>query len=321
VVLYTNFTAANGLDNRSDFAVGTNRAVTLNGAGLANSSTISVGGSLTASVTLNNGLYTQTAGASSLGNVSGTGSVNVSGGKLNATSIRQNTLAVSNNGLVTLATAGGPSIINNLTIAGPSAAVDLKNNALLIDYTGTSVADLTRALLASGYGTSGAHWTGPGIRSSTAAADPSLGLAIAEAADLLHISGTQTATFAGDTVDASTVLVRLAKLGDTNLDGKVTFGDFQRLELGYGQPNATWLTGDFNYDGVVNDLDFAVLYANYGQSLAGPAAPISAAELQALSVFANTVPEPSTLFWFAGTLLVLGRARRGRKVGGAHPTS
>ncbi len=274
------------------------------------------GGNLTATSTTNNGTYTQTGGTASLGNVTGTGLISVSSGTVAAKSIHQNSLSVSANAIVTLATNSGASVVKTLTLtggAGSTAAIDLGNNALIVDYSATSPVSDIRAAVISGYAAAdGPHWTGPGIRSSVAAADSSLGLAVAEASNILHISGTQTATFTGETVDATSVLVRLTKLGDTNLDGRVTFTDFQRLEAGFGQPGATWRTGDFNYDGVVDRADFALLYANYGTSLNGPPVPASAAELQGLSAFAADVPEPSAAvaILFAGAGVMLRRTRR-----------
>jgi hypothetical protein len=408
VILWTNFTAGDGLDNRAQFAVGTNRAVLLNGFGLTQDGAFSLsggtltasverigenadgafthaagpnnvsgnlyvgfaagrsgsyalqsgaanvsgtsyvgfngstgtfthtggthttgglvigaggsyslsGGALTAASTANGGAYAQSGGAASLGHVSGNGTIALSGGTLAAKTIRQSSLDVSGNGLVTLATNAGASVVRSLTVAsgsGMTAAVDLSNNTLLIDYSGNSVIGNVRALVASGYGTAAAHWTGPGVRSSAAAADPSLGVGVAEAADVLHLSGTQTASFLGETVDATTVLVRVTKLGDTNLNGVVDFGDFQRFERGFNRPGGTWYTGDFNNDGLVDRNDFVALYHNYGQSLPGtPAAPVSAAELNALAVFAASVPEPAGpgALGVAGAAAMLRRARR-----------
>lgn len=55
--------------------------------------------------------------------------------------------------------------------------------------------------------------------------------------------------------------------GDTNLDGKVTFGDYQRLEVGFGTANPSWANGDFDADGDVDFDDFMVLYGNYGKTV------------------------------------------------------
>lgn len=286
-----------GVDNQGNFSVAGNHVVSLNGSDLTNS-----------------GAYTQSGGSASLGKVSGSGTMAISGGTVLAKSIHQTSLSISNNAVVTLAVNGGASVVKSLSISSggsATAALDLGNNTLLVDYSGASVIGDIRAAVAAGYGTSAAHWTGAGIRSRGAAADPSLGIGVAEAANILHISGTQTASFAGETVDATTVLVRVTKLGDTNLDGMVTFGDFQRFEAGFGQSGATWRTGDFNYDGVVDRADFALLYANFGTALNGAPVPASAAEIEAMSVFAGSVPEPSVIM--GGVMVGMGAMLRRRR--------
>jgi hypothetical protein len=275
------------------------------------------GGSLTANATTNNGVYTQTGGAASLGNVSGTGAMSVSGGTVAAKAIRQDSLSILDHGIVTLTSDSGASVVKTLSIPGGSGAagsIDLGNNSLIVDYTGASAITDIRAAVIAGYAAGGVHWTGPGIRSSVAAADVSLGLGVVEAADVLHISGMQTAAFVGETVDATAVLIRLTRLGDTNLDGKVNFIDFQHLELGYGQPDATWRTGDFNYDGVVDRSDFALLYGNYGLTINGAPLAVSASELRGLDAFAAGVPEPASAMVIAlgGAAAMLRRTRRRR---------
>jgi hypothetical protein len=57
-------------------------------------------------------------------------------------------------------------------------------------------------------------------------------------------------------------------------DGKVTFADFQALELNFGKTSATWQTGDFTNDGKVDNADFNALRANFGADLSAAAAPV-----------------------------------------------
>src|SRR5207244_2582462 len=90
--------------------------------------------------------------------------------------------------------------------------LDLGNSHVIVDYTGASPIDSIRAALLLAY-TPTAHWTGNGLTSSTAAANSKLALGYAEASDALGISGVQTATFAGQSVDATSVLVRLTLNG------------------------------------------------------------------------------------------------------------
>ena len=69
-------------------------------------------------------------------------------------------------------------------------------------------------------------------------------------------------------MDDQTMLVETgasSKLGDANLDGKVSFLDFLSLATNFGkQTDAVWSEGDFNGDGQLSFLDFLVLAQNFG---------------------------------------------------------
>jgi len=192
----------------------------------------------------------------------------------------------------------GVLIARSLTTTG-GGQVDVGTNRLVVDYDGAAspLADMA-AMIKSGFNAGGAPWQGGGIVSSTAAANAAMGVGYAEAADVLRITSAQTATFGGQTVDATSVLVRLTRLGDADLDGEVGFADFQRLERGFGQSGQTWSSGDFNYDGQVDITDFKLLYANYGQT-----ADIAAAETVG-------VPEPSAITFICVTGMTLLRRQR-----------
>lgn len=88
--------------------------------------------------------------------------------------------------------------------------------------------------------------------------------------------------------------------GDANLDGEVTFADFQTLQSNFGGPGG-WGDGDFNGDGFITFADFQALQSNFNQSL-----------LDLAPSFAS-VPEPGT--WSlagigaAGLALAAGRGR------------
>ncbi|MDB5321644.1 MAG: yapH [Phycisphaerales bacterium] len=192
----------------------------------------------------------------------------------------------------------GMLIVRSLSATG-GGQLDLGNNRLVVDYDGSasSLADIA-AMIKSGFNVAGAHWQAGGIVSSVAAANPAMGVGYAEAADVLRIAGAQNATFGGQTVDATSVLVRLTRLGDADLDGEVGFGDFQRFERGFGLTGQTWSGGDFNYDGKVDIADFKLLFSNYGLTadLAG-ADPVG-------------VPEPGALWIIGPTGLMFLRRRR-----------
>ena len=72
-----------------------------------------------------------------------------------------------------------------------------------------------------------------------AEAHPDPGPVDAQLDATLGLSGTQTATWAGQTADATSVLVRYTLAGDTNLDGVSGRRPFQRLlARGVTRPSA-----------------------------------------------------------------------------------
>jgi hypothetical protein len=85
-------------------------------------------------------------------------------------------------------------------------------------------------------------------------------LAIAEISNLWGLSGTETALWEGQTVDATTVIVKYTYAGDANLDGQIDAGDYGTLdyfiqtEFAFGYAN-----GDFNYDGFIDPADYGLI--------------------------------------------------------------
>jgi hypothetical protein len=108
-------------------------------------------------------------------------------------------------------------------------------------------------------------------------------------------------TRVGDqTLDSTSLLVRMTVSGDSNLDGKVNASDFAAIAANYGTTTGKiWSQGDFNYDGVVNTLDFNMMAANFNQSMS----------LAPSAALGTLVPEPVA----AGTLLVALAGLSGRR--------
>jgi hypothetical protein len=79
-----------------------------------------------------------------------------------------------------------------------------------------------------------------------------------EASDywLLHGNG---ATFAGQVIDSSCVLVKYTYYGDANFDGKANFDDYVRLDVGFNTGLNHWSNGDFNYSGTINFDDYVLI--------------------------------------------------------------
>jgi hypothetical protein len=210
------------------------------------------------------------------------------------------------------ADGGDTSVLSSLTIAADAQGrllgkLDLADNALVVEYTANSPIDSIRDALASAY--AGGTWSGPaGLTSSLAAVDTSKALGYAQASDL-----GSPATFAGQAVDNSAVLVRYTLAGDATLDGRVDFNDLVNLAQHYNATGQHWLGGDFDYDGTVNFNDLVKLAQNYNGSLPGSAAIASASasfESDLVAAFAAPVPEPSTLFVLAAAALAVRSRRR-----------
>ncbi len=192
--------------------------------------------------------------------------------------------------------------------------LDLTNQSMVVDWTGTSALSAVDALVKSG--SANKAWTGSGIRSSNAAADATkhTGIGFGEASDVLKLTGSATANWQGQDVDATSVLVRYTLYGDADLDGIVGLSDLLRLANNYGTNGATWASGDFDGDHIVGLSDLLALANNYGGSLPAAvpgAAPDFAADM---AIAFSSVPEPGLAGLLAvglGTSLLRRRGRQG----------
>jgi hypothetical protein len=103
---------------------------------------------------------------------------------------------------------------------------------------GTSPIGSIAAQLVRGY--SVGTWTGPGIRSSTAAAQSNHNaLGFAEATDLFTFF---PAMFAGESIDSTATLIRYTLSGDANLDATIDTVDFNLLTANFSQSAKHWFT-------------------------------------------------------------------------------
>jgi hypothetical protein len=256
------------------------------------------------------------------GTLSGTGLVEVEAGSVLtlAEGGRQNRLALA--GFARLGSqfaSGGRLTLKELSIAGTPGAwtgkLDLGGGALAIDYDPQNGSPLAMVVdqLKTARGPAGA-WNGPGgITSTRAASSTTSTVGYAEAADVLGLSGNQTATWRGEQVDASTLLVGYVKRGDANLDGKVAFEDLVALAQNYDGPAGAgvWWHGDFNYDSNVNFADLVVLAQNYGAVASAPVDGFNPAFASDVERAFAAVPEPAILGPAATVgLLLAPRARR-----------
>jgi T5SS/PEP-CTERM-associated repeat protein len=232
--------------------------------------------------------YTQTAGSSTFGKITGTGEANIMGGR------------------TTLSVGGGSSQLNALIISG-NGALDLTNNHLFINF-GASADPFPTIVgyVATGY--AGGAWNGPGIDSSSASANTHYALGCVDGA-----SGIVSGLAPGQ------IEIAYALYGDINLDGVVNGNDFAILASHFGHiVTGGWEQGDLNYGGTVNGNDFALLAGNFGKTATGTAVTLPASQWAALDAFAaahgllSDVPEPTTATLAVATAACLF-ARRQRR--------
>jgi hypothetical protein len=188
----------------------------------------------------------------------GAGLTKTGAGTVEVRNVRADALAVTDGTVTVLAdgTGAGASVVKSLVLAA-GTTLDLGNNSLIVDYTDSNPTAALRALLAGSYHRG--NWDLAGLRSSAAGAASNYATTLGYADN----AALQAGSFAGQTPDLSSVLVKYTYVGDANLDGKVDGADLARMTAG----GSDWLHGDFNYDGVVNGDDYALF--NLGASRQG----------------------------------------------------
>jgi GH25 family lysozyme M1 (1,4-beta-N-acetylmuramidase) len=263
------------------------------------------GGTVTG-IVINNGTYNQSAGTSSVAAITGTGTIVQSGGTMTADSVRQKRLTLTGGTLRVNASGstGATSVVNDVSITS-NGHWDLNNNNAVIDWSGSSPLATIKSLITTGY--ANGAWNGVGIDSTAAAsAGPKTGLGYAEASDLFT---TFPATFSGQTIDSTSVLIRYTLLGDANLSGNVDISDFNRLASKFGKPGS-WLDGDFNYSGKIDIVDFNLLATNFGKSMPNQAAAPAALRITNDSTAAIPLPAPALLGALGLSLVAIVRKLR-----------
>ncbi len=212
--------------------------------------------------------------ATDVEDATGTVNVNSSAQVTALTTSRVGALNITDSGKFTLQQRPQPPMTNNahkLIVkslfmgndpSAPSGQLDLKDNAMIVDFISSPFDNTIKPLIVSGY--AAGAWTGNGIRSSIAAGMSNTGVGYAGNFELGLTS------FEGIPVDSTSLFLKYTYYGDANLTGNVNLADFNILADNFGESPRNWAQGDFNYDFLVNLQDFNRLAANFGSSGLSP---------------------------------------------------
>jgi subtilase family serine protease len=168
-------------------------------------------------------------------------------------------ISIGATGLLAVATAASHGdrtlvLTSGLSII-PGGRFDLGGNDMVLQAGGASGFSTLNAL--AGTGDAMGAWTGAGLDSSAAAANPAhlTALGIAPAA----VFGTAR-PFDNYTPAPTDVLVKYTWYGDANLDGKVDGSDYTRVDFAASVAGYTgWANGDFNYDSMIDGSDYSLI--------------------------------------------------------------
>ncbi|MEA2734469.1 MAG: hypothetical protein QOE14_920 [Humisphaera sp.] len=190
-------------------------------------------------------------------------------------SVTVSELLLTNTSTLTVATHGSRVLRTGaFFIDDYYSSLNLNDNDMIIDYTPGNASPLggwngwayngVTAMI--GWGSNYGAWDGLGGIVTTRP-DAIVGLTtlgVGEASQVLGLTGAQTALFSGQTVDATSVLVKYTYAGDANLDGIVSADDYSSIDFNFGTGASGWNNGDFNYDGIISGDDYSVIDFNIG---------------------------------------------------------
>jgi hypothetical protein len=195
--------------------------------------------------------------------------------------------------------AGADKVLVTLGLSvNPSASrLDLRDGAMILDYSGASPLGEVQGWVASGLNLPSGFWNGNGITSSTAAADPNYLRAVG-VVDNDYQGSPVYSQFHGVVVDVSAILASLTYFGDASLDGKVDETDYAMIDNGFAMGLTGWLNGDFNYDGAVDATDYALIDNVFAMTGGGAQGAVAAALPDIGAAF-----DPAGAMWADGTAM------------------
>ena len=224
--------------------------------------------------------------------------------------------------------------VSSLTLSGSTSTLDLSNNAMIVQASGTSdnAANLTAIQANVNAASNGLRWNGAGIGSTTAFNEAQPGKTQALALMVYDNTVITQSSFegvsglgyfdGGNPVDFNQVMVKLTYLGDFNADGVINASDYTWLD-GFALSGNT--LGDLNGDRLVNATDytwldgsalnqsFGTLAAQQGSEGSPLQTPTPASGGIAITS-PEAVPEPGTLgMLLAATSALLGFRRKAKR--------
>lgn len=207
--------------------------------------------------------------------------------------------------------SGGARIVRANALAFSAGGwIDLKDNDLVLDYSGVSPLLSLREKVIAGRNS---DWSGgSGITSTMSGMATTLGYAEASAIGI--------DSYGGVPIDDSSIIVKYTYIGDGDLDGDVDGLDVTRWAEHFtgslsGSPLATklWSDGDWDDDGDVDGVDVSLWAAAFTGSLSGsglivdaPGAPAEAVAFLA-GMGITVVPEPGGLSCLVALVALLRR--------------
>jgi hypothetical protein len=170
-----------------------------------------------------------------------------------------------NSGTLTIQPSGMGAVkvlrIASLSIA-PDGQLDLADNDLILDYSGSSPAEAIRQYLF--LGRNGGTWDGRGgIISSTAVGNLAIGWY--ENTETEQPGDPVPTTFDGQSIDSTTLILTPLLYGDSNHDGTIDLTDLNTVLNNFGS-TADWYNGDFDYTGVVDLTDLNDVLNHFGST-------------------------------------------------------
>jgi lectin family protein/PA14 domain-containing protein len=263
--------------------------------GAAGFSPVLNGGGGNNTLTVNAGAYVATADMLT-GNNDGAGNstINVVGaGTSTITSSNSQhlkSLTLNDTSKLILPPAGSKLLRTNGLSMAAGATLDVGDGDVIIQSSAAAKMALWNTIMGLlRSGRTGGAWTGPGIRSATAAALTTRATNVGVILNDNGSGGTILPAFNAEPVNANTILLKYTYYGDRDFDGDVDADDFAAVDAGFANRNdANYLSfphqpsrdGDIDLNGAVDSDDYFAIdkaFNNQTGVLGGQAAPMPAA--------------------------------------------